>query len=132
MQKLLFILLLTNNLGMLQEAQALQPRKDFYTETLNATGGKIEVCHSESPYCAQLLPGAIDYDEHSTGSWSADRLTYFLSFRVVKVCGKTIPLAKMIENPVMQKGRGNDVTYHLTISKEIVLRECGKSMVQEK
>ena len=117
---------------MLREAQAHQPRKDFYTETLNATGEKIEVCHSESPYCAQLLPGATDYDEHSTASWSADRLAYFLSFRVAKVCGKTIPLARMIEKPLLQKGRGNDVTYHLTLSKEIVLRECARSMGQKK
>ncbi len=120
----------TSSFTFAQEAHAMPQRVDFQMRTLNATGEKIEICDPKLIGCEIVIPGSKGHENYLTSQLPKDPLFYILSLRVVKVCNLVIPMAKMIDAPVMSQDNGIS-TYFLTISRKTYLRECGDNVEKD-
>ncbi len=109
------------------QAHAMPQRVDFQMRTLNATGETIEICDPELVGCEMVLPGSKKHDNYLSSELPNGPLAFILSRRVVKVCKLVIPMAKMIDVPVLSQ-QNNKSIYFLTISRTTYLRECGSKV----
>jgi len=114
----------TSSVALASQAQAMPKRVDFQMRTLNATGETIEICDPALVGCEIVLPGSKKHENYLSSELPKDPLAFILSRRVVKVCKLVIPMAKMVDAPVLAQVNRKSV-YYLTISRETYLRECG-------
>lgn len=120
----IFLVAVSSTLAILPEAKALQPKDDLFVHVLNLTSRPLEICNSELTFCKEILPGKTFSDAQATENKAVDYFGFWLSHSLVKVCEKTIPLKKIINAPVEEKGWWGKVTYRLTVPEESYLREC--------
>jgi hypothetical protein len=126
-----FLVAVSSTLTILPQAQALRPTYDLFIHVLNSTSHPLEICNSELTFCKEILPGKTFDDAHATENKTAEYFGFWLSHTVVKVCERTIPLKKMINDPVEDKGWWGKVTYRLTVPEEGYLRECSTAALQK-
>jgi len=124
-----FLVAAISALACLPKAQAKQPKDDFFVHVSNSTSHTLEICNSELTFCGRISPGKTFSDAHSSGGKGIDYFGFWLSHRLVKLCGKVVPLKKIINIPMADKGARGKVTYRLNISEESYLRECGTSPI---
>jgi hypothetical protein len=67
-------------------------------------------------------------DAHATQNHARESFEPWLEGTVVKLCGKIVPLRKVVSTPVVEENNswlwGDKVTYRLTVTEENYLREC--------
>ena len=115
-----------SSLAFSTQSNAMPQRVDFQMHTLNSTGEQIEICDPELISCEIVISGSKMYEEYLSTDLPKEPLSYILSLRVVKICKLVIPMAKIIDIPVMSK-ENRMTTYFLTISRRTYFRECGNN-----
>lgn len=116
------------------QSHAMPKQVDFQMRTLNNTGEQIEICvpnlpNLPNPASCEAVPAGSKAHENYLSSElnTKEPFSYILSLRVVKVCNLFIPMAKMIDAPVISQDNGIS-TYFLTISRKTYLLECGDNL----
>lgn len=122
---------ITSNFAFAPQAHAMPKQVDFQMRTLNATGEKIEICVPNLASCEVIPPGSEGHENYLSSELPKEPFAFILSLRVVRFCNVVIPMAKLIDTPVVSQQNGKSL-YSLTISRKTYLRECGEKTDKNK
>ncbi|MFZ6780773.1 hypothetical protein ACO0LD_28405 [Undibacterium sp. Ji83W] len=121
-----FILLAaaSNLLFNTPKAQAWEQKFDLEFRVLNSTKYAIDFCDTRPPDCRAVAPGDTYTNGQITNGKQIPNFYYWLYGTVIKICGKSMPLSRVITSPVSEKNDRAIVFYRMSITEESTQQLC--------
>ena len=108
-----------------------QQEDDLFIYLHNKSNIDLNYCIAPNYYfCREILSEEKYETYYATKNKADDYFISWIEHRVIKMCGKEVPLNKLILPPMKRKD-GDKTIYHLIIPQEYYDRECGAGLTSQ-
>ncbi|MFZ6643161.1 hypothetical protein ACO0LL_25805 [Undibacterium sp. TC4M20W] len=106
------------------EAQAWEQKFDLEFRVLNSTKHTIDFCDTHSSDCKTIAAEDTYENGQITNGKQINYFYYWLYGTTIKICGKIVPLSRVVTTPVPKKNDSDIVFYRMSITEESTQQLC--------